>query len=163
MTSELTRKSFPALRRNKSGVRVFYPVIETRTAGKTDLMTAKQSQASAQKAVDATETNREKVSSHAGTTRTLLRPMTGEEYIESLRDGREVYLYGDRVKDVTTHPAKLHSPFPVLGEPIWLWTFRIRKVRSRASRLGRSYLFREWPQRRFRQWHHESRSLSSLS
>ena len=33
------------------------------------------------------------------------RPMNGAEYIESLRDGREVYLYGDRVKDVTTHPA----------------------------------------------------------
>jgi aromatic ring hydroxylase len=31
--------------------------------------------------------------------------MTGEEYIESVRDGREVYLYGGRVKDVTTHPA----------------------------------------------------------
>jgi aromatic ring hydroxylase len=33
------------------------------------------------------------------------RPMTGEEYIESLRDGREIYLYGERVKDVTLHPA----------------------------------------------------------
>ena len=33
------------------------------------------------------------------------RPMTGEEYVESLRDDREIYLYGDRVKDVTTHPA----------------------------------------------------------
>ncbi|SFT36273.1 4-hydroxyphenylacetate 3-monooxygenase oxygenase component [Actinopolyspora lacussalsi subsp. righensis] len=33
------------------------------------------------------------------------RPFTGAEYIESLRDGREVYLYGDRVKDVTSHPA----------------------------------------------------------
>ena len=33
------------------------------------------------------------------------RPMTGDEYIESLRDGREIYLYGERVKDVTTHPA----------------------------------------------------------
>ena len=33
------------------------------------------------------------------------RPMTGAEYIESLRDGREVYIYGERVKDVTTHPA----------------------------------------------------------
>jgi 4-hydroxyphenylacetate 3-monooxygenase len=31
--------------------------------------------------------------------------MTGTEYIESLRDGREVYLYGERVRDVTTHPA----------------------------------------------------------
>ena len=25
--------------------------------------------------------------------------MTGEEYLESLRDGREVYLYGERVDD----------------------------------------------------------------
>jgi len=33
------------------------------------------------------------------------QPMTGEEYLESLRDGREVYIYGDRVKDVTTHPG----------------------------------------------------------
>src|SRR3990172_4643963 len=32
-------------------------------------------------------------------------PMTGAEYIEELRDGREVYIYGERVKDVTTHPA----------------------------------------------------------
>src|SRR5436190_18310845 len=36
---------------------------------------------------------------------TTARPMTGAEYIESLRDGREVYVYGERVKDVTTHPA----------------------------------------------------------
>ncbi|MEU8328827.1 4-hydroxyphenylacetate 3-hydroxylase N-terminal domain-containing protein [Micromonospora sp. NPDC048839] len=33
------------------------------------------------------------------------RPMTGDEYVESLRDGREIYLYGDRVRDVTRHPA----------------------------------------------------------
>ncbi|MEV6647310.1 4-hydroxyphenylacetate 3-hydroxylase N-terminal domain-containing protein [Amycolatopsis sp. NPDC051371] len=33
------------------------------------------------------------------------RPLTGDEYIESLRDGREVYLYGERVKDVTDHVA----------------------------------------------------------
>ena len=33
------------------------------------------------------------------------RPLTGGEYLESLRDGREIYLYGGRVKDVTTHPA----------------------------------------------------------
>ncbi|MCW3818287.1 Pyoverdin chromophore biosynthetic protein pvcC [Micromonospora sp. DR5-3] len=35
----------------------------------------------------------------------MTRPLTGEEYVESLRDGREVFLYGERVKDVTTHPA----------------------------------------------------------
>src|SRR5207244_9164882 len=34
-----------------------------------------------------------------------VRPMTGQEYLESLRDGREIWLYGERVKDVTTHPA----------------------------------------------------------
>ena len=33
------------------------------------------------------------------------RPFTGEEYLESLRDGREIWIYGERVKDVTTHPA----------------------------------------------------------
>jgi 4-hydroxyphenylacetate 3-monooxygenase len=32
-------------------------------------------------------------------------PMNGEQFLESLRDGREVYIYGERVKDVTTHPA----------------------------------------------------------
>ena len=33
------------------------------------------------------------------------RPFTGAEYLESLRDGREVYIYGERVADVTAHPA----------------------------------------------------------
>src|SRR2546425_11168535 len=34
-----------------------------------------------------------------------VRPFTGEEYLESIRDGREIWIYGERVKDVTTHPA----------------------------------------------------------
>jgi len=33
------------------------------------------------------------------------RPFTGQEYLESLRDGREIYIYGEKVADVTTHPA----------------------------------------------------------
>jgi 4-hydroxyphenylacetate 3-monooxygenase len=33
------------------------------------------------------------------------RPFTGDEYLASLRDGREIWIYGERVKDVTTHPA----------------------------------------------------------
>ena len=41
----------------------------------------------------------------ATTGQTVLSPMTGPEYLEELRDGREVYIYGERVKDVTTHPA----------------------------------------------------------
>lgn len=36
---------------------------------------------------------------------TATRPLTGQEYLESLRDGREVWIYGERVTDVTTHPA----------------------------------------------------------
>jgi 4-hydroxyphenylacetate 3-monooxygenase len=38
-------------------------------------------------------------------TKNDVRPFTGEQYLESLRDGREVWIYGERVKDVTTHPA----------------------------------------------------------
>ena len=37
------------------------------------------------------------------------RPFTGRNYLKSLRDGREVYIYGERVKDVTTHPAFRNS------------------------------------------------------
>jgi 4-hydroxyphenylacetate 3-monooxygenase len=33
------------------------------------------------------------------------RPFTGLEYLESLRDGREVYIEGERIKDVTAHPS----------------------------------------------------------
>jgi 4-hydroxyphenylacetate 3-monooxygenase len=33
------------------------------------------------------------------------RPFNGAEYMQSLRDGREVYIDGERVADVTTHPA----------------------------------------------------------
>ncbi|KAB1644946.1 4-hydroxyphenylacetate 3-hydroxylase N-terminal domain-containing protein [Gulosibacter chungangensis] len=39
----------------------------------------------------------------------VTKPMTGDEYIESLRDGREVWLHGERVDDVTTHPAFRNS------------------------------------------------------
>src|SRR6187431_1954432 len=32
-------------------------------------------------------------------------PQTGAEYLASLSDSREVFIYGERVKDVTKHPA----------------------------------------------------------
>jgi aromatic ring hydroxylase len=57
------------------------------------------------KKIHTTVTDTEKMPTAASTMSTSSRPMTGEEYIESIRDGREVYLYGGRVKDVTTHPA----------------------------------------------------------
>lgn len=37
------------------------------------------------------------------------RVQTGDEFLESLRDGREVWIYGERVDDVTTHPAFRNS------------------------------------------------------
>ncbi len=37
------------------------------------------------------------------------RPYTGTEYIQSLRDGREVYIDGERVTDVSNHPAFRNS------------------------------------------------------
>jgi len=37
------------------------------------------------------------------------KPLTGTEYLDSLRDDREVWIYGERVKDVTTHPAFRNS------------------------------------------------------
>lgn len=45
----------------------------------------------------------------AQSTANAVRPMTGDEYIESLRDGREIYIYGEKVDDVTTHPAFRNS------------------------------------------------------
>ncbi|MCQ8771683.1 4-hydroxyphenylacetate 3-hydroxylase family protein [Streptomyces telluris] len=39
--------------------------------------------------------------------------MTGDAYLESLRDGRQVYLNGERVKDVTRHPAFRNSALSV--------------------------------------------------
>ena len=30
---------------------------------------------------------------------------TGDEYRESIRDGRQVWMNGERIRDVTTHPA----------------------------------------------------------
>lgn len=41
--------------------------------------------------------------------RKVQSPMTADEYLESLRDGREIWFHGARVKDVTTHPAFRNS------------------------------------------------------
>ena len=37
------------------------------------------------------------------------RPYMGAEYIQSLRDGRAVFIDGERVPDVTMHPAFRNS------------------------------------------------------
>ena len=43
------------------------------------------------------------------------RPFTGSEYLKSLDDGREIYIYGKRVKNVTTHPAFRNAAASVAG------------------------------------------------
>ena len=50
-----------------------------------------------------------------GATRT--KPFTSAEFLESLRDGREIWIYGERVKDVTTHPA-FRNTVPHAGAPV---------------------------------------------
>ena len=45
----------------------------------------------------------------SSSTDTVSRPMNGDEYVESLRDGRQIYIHGQRVEDVTTHPAFRNS------------------------------------------------------
>lgn len=42
-------------------------------------------------------------------TRNEIRPFTGTQFLESLRDDREIYIYGERVGDVTGHPAFRNS------------------------------------------------------
>lgn len=71
-------------------------------------MTRHESRASTRN-TDTTVTAAEEMTAPTNTTSASPRPMTGEEYIESIRDGREVYLYGDRVKNVITHPAFRNS------------------------------------------------------
>ena len=38
-----------------------------------------------------------------------MRPYTGQEFLDSLDDGREVWIYGERVKRITQHPAFRNS------------------------------------------------------
>ena len=40
---------------------------------------------------------------------------TGKEHLETLRDGRVVYVGGERVDDVTTHPAFREAAKTVAG------------------------------------------------
>src|SRR5205823_2582850 len=46
---------------------------------------------------------------NAPMTQHALIPFTGKEYLDSLDDGREVWIYGKRVKNVAEHPAFRNS------------------------------------------------------
>jgi len=39
-------------------------------------------------------------------------PYTGQEFLDSLDDGREVWIYGERVHQITKHPAFRNTILP---------------------------------------------------
>ena len=53
---------------------------------------------------------------------------TGKEHFESLRDGRAIYIGGERVDDVTTHPAFRNAAQTVAASTI------SRPIRPTAKR-----------------------------
>jgi aromatic ring hydroxylase len=62
--------------------------------------------------------------------------LTGEDYLASLRDAREVYLYGERVADVTTHPAFRNSARSIARLYDALHDPAAREALTTVDRLG---------------------------
>lgn len=68
---------------------------------------------------------------------------TGKQHTETLRDGRQVYLNGEIVKDVTIHPAYRNAVASVGGlydfqshpDNLSLMTYQISGSRDRANRI----------------------------
>jgi aromatic ring hydroxylase len=67
---------------------------------------------------------------------TATQPLTGEEYLESLRDGREVWIDGERVADVTEHPAFRNSARSVARLYDAMHAPRTRDVLTAVDRHG---------------------------
>ncbi|MEQ8347421.1 MAG: 4-hydroxyphenylacetate 3-hydroxylase N-terminal domain-containing protein [Sneathiellaceae bacterium] len=82
-------------------------------------------------------------------------PYTGAEFLDSLQDGREIYIHGERVKDITKHPAfrnsarmvarwydRLHEKKDAIGVPTDTgsggWTHPFFKGSKTAEDLVRS-------------------------
>src|SRR5207249_9558514 len=62
--------------------------------------------------------------------------MSGSEYLETLRDDRAVYLYGERVQDVTVHPAFRNSARSIARLYDALHNPRSRDVMTTVDRFG---------------------------
>jgi len=62
--------------------------------------------------------------------------LTGTEYLESLRDDRAVYLYGERVRDVTAHPAFRNSARSIARLYDSLHRDALRERLTLVDRLG---------------------------
>src|SRR5207244_3117717 len=62
--------------------------------------------------------------------------MSGSEYLETLRDDRSVYLYGERVQDVTVHPAFRNSARSLARLYDALHKEELRDVMTTVDRFG---------------------------
>ena len=62
--------------------------------------------------------------------------MSGREYLETLRDDRAVYLYGERIQDVTVHPAFRNSARSIARLYEALHNPRSRDVMTTVDRFG---------------------------
>ena len=63
-----------------------------------------------------------------------LTPYTGSDFLDSIRDGREIYVHGERVRDVTSHPAFRNSARMVARWYDRLWAEK--DVLGRPTDLG---------------------------
>lgn len=68
---------------------------------------------------------------------------TGRQYLEGLRDGRDVWIHGERVEDVTTHPGLCRGALTLAGfldrqfDPKWQDTITFEE---NGTRYGTSFL-----------------------
>ena len=62
--------------------------------------------------------------------------MSGSEYLETLRDDRDVYLYGERIQDVTSHPAFRNSARSIARLYDALHKPGLRDVMTTVDRFG---------------------------
>jgi hypothetical protein len=60
-------------------------------------------------------------------------PYTGREFLASLDDGREVWIYGERVKNITAHPAFQNTARMLAGERMRAWPGSSLSVCSTAK------------------------------
>ena len=80
------------------------------------------------------------------------QPLTRSAYIDSLRDSREIWVHGERVGDVTTHPVFRNSAqmfarqYHALHDPNCFTetfgTFRLRPFISEGTVRGRPHRLR---------------------
>ena len=88
---------------------------------------------------------------------------TGDEYRESIRDGREVWIDGERVADVTTHPA--FKPPSTPGRASTTWRTSPRRATSMTyvdeGTGERCAIARKLPRTR-EDWHAKRRAVDTV-